>query len=92
MGRNCNTVRTCVHRCSEETTGGSVQEPVEPVSVRSVLNRDPGLLSVLHYRFFQKYFATSTGWSLTALFSILRDLRDLALEVTSQLLQRHRKS
>ncbi|KAF4601868.1 COP9 signalosome (CSN) subunit [Pleurotus pulmonarius] len=32
------------------------------------------------FQLFLKYFPTSTGWSLPALFSILRDLRDLALE------------
>lgn len=32
---------------------------------------------------FLRYFQTNTGWTLPALFSILRDLRDLAFDVSS---------
>ncbi len=39
---------------------------------------------------FLRFFANNTGWTLPALFSILRDLRDLAFDVslTDQLLWR----
>lgn len=32
-------------------------------------------------RFFSKFFTENSGWTLPALFSILRDLRDLAFDV-----------
>ena len=33
------------------------------------------------YRLFFRFFAQNTGWTLPALFSMLRDLRDLASDV-----------
>ena len=41
-----------------------------------------------HLRLFLRFFATNSGWTLPALFSILRDLRDLAFDVSSSALYR----
>lgn len=37
-------------------------------------------------RLFLRFFAANTGWTLPALFSILRDLRDLAFDVSASCL------
>jgi hypothetical protein len=36
-------------------------------------------------RLFFRYFINNSGWTLPALFSILRDLRDLAFDVNTRL-------
>lgn len=45
-----------MYGCSEETTRGSVQEPVEPVSVRSVLTDTLGLLTKFTHKIISEVF------------------------------------
>ncbi|KAH7930624.1 hypothetical protein BV22DRAFT_1028085 [Leucogyrophana mollusca] len=69
--------------------GGSIESPWDEIAIQYVLvtshvaRKRPGEAfkeqSQLISQFF-RYFTTNTGWTLPALFSMLRDLRDLAFD------------
>ena len=64
------------------------KRPVEAFKEECTLVSCVRVLPVVAYkthsinRLFSRYFTTNSGWTLPALFSILRDLRDLASDVS----------
>jgi hypothetical protein len=93
MGRDRDSLRTGMLPYREEEARRGVQGAVQTChasvymsfAMRCGLTKQP--LFPLHAavpRLFSRYFTENSGWTLPALFSILRDLRDLAFDVSSR--------
>lgn len=90
MGRDCDTVRAGRKSLRQAACCRGVQRGVYACQVSEALCGSSGadhasrLLS-----YFLRYFSQNSGWTLPALFSILRDLRDLAFDVSPSFVMAH---
>jgi len=83
MGRDRYSICLGVYACRKETSRRGFQGAIPACLVRHL--RGPIEYSRIHSRYcrlFFRYFTSNSGWTLPALFSILRDLRDLAFDVS----------
>ncbi len=89
LGRNRDPVCLGCEPLWQKAGDGGVQGGVHPTFVSELVRRRLQMLHLEHTRLpyllslFLRFFATNGGWTLPALFSILRDLRDLAFDVSS---------
>ncbi|THH01674.1 hypothetical protein EW026_g1061 [Hermanssonia centrifuga] len=68
---------------------GSMESPWDEIAIQYVLvvshcGKDRAIEAFKEHCSLVKYFANNSGWTLPALFSILRDLRDLACDADLQ--------
>lgn len=82
MGRDRYSVSDGdVPRCAETARGG-FQRTVSAHFVRLLRLESRTTCKDILCRLFFRFFTQNTGWTLPALFSMLRDLRDLAFDVS----------